>query len=76
MNNIIIIIALKIQILSPGIVAPRSGSQFRQAEQTLDVGVDVEVSSESVGPDEKCVNKVMMVEETEYTEEVTMMFDS
>ena len=72
------IIALKIQIhvLSSGIIAPRSGSQFRQAEQTLDVGVDVEVSSESVGPDEKCVNKVMMVEETEYTEEVNMMFDS
>ena len=29
--------------------------------------------SESVGPNEKCVNKVMMVEETEYTEEVIMM---
>ena len=76
MNNIIIIIALIIPIFSPGIVAPRSGSQFRQAEQTLDVGVDVEVASESVGPDEKCVNKVMMVEETEYTEEVRMIIDT
>ena len=44
----------------------------------MDVGVDVEVSSESmsVGPNEKCVNKVMMVEETEYTEEVTLRIGS
>ena len=27
----------------------------------------------SVGPNEKCVNKVMMVEETEYQEEVKLM---
>ena len=29
----------------------------------------------SVGPDEKCVNKVMMVEETEYQEEVKLMME-
>ena len=30
----------------------------------------------SVGPNEKCVNKVMMVEETEYQEEVKLMIRS
>ena len=58
---------------------PRSGAQFRQFRQdaqTVEAGVDYdeyEESSEnsmSVGPNEKCVNKVMMVEETEYQEEV------
>lgn len=56
-----------------GIIAPRSGSQFRQAEQSLEQTLDVssdDAPSESVGPNEKCVNKVMMVEETEYTEEI------
>ena len=53
-----------------GIIAPRRGSNsFRQAaDPSLDQSAST--SPSVAAADEKCVEKVMMVEETEYDEQV------